>query len=79
MQNSTGWWYVNADGSYPKDTVATIGGRVFRFDANGYMRTGWINEAGAWYYHDANGVMATGWLKLGSTWYYLDANGVWVK
>ena len=75
MQNSTGWWYVNADGSYPKDTVATIGGRVFRFDVNGYMRTGWINLGGTWYYLNSSGAMVTGWLNLGGTWYYLDANG----
>ena len=78
MQNSTGWWYVNADGSYPKDTVATIGGRVFRFDANGYMRTGWINEAGTWYYLNGSGAMVTGWLDLDGRWFYLNSSGVMV-
>ena len=74
-KDTIGWWYRNADGSYPKDTVATIDGRVFRFDARGYVRTGWVEESGTWYYHDANGYMVTGWLNLGGTYYYLDANG----
>ena len=74
-KDTIGWWYRNADGSYPNDTVATIDGRVFRFDARGYVRTGWVEESGTWYYHDANGYMVTGWLNLGGTYYYLRENG----
>ena len=74
-KDTIGWWYRNADGSYPKDTVATIDGRVFRFDARGYVRTGWVEDSGTWYYHDANGYMVTGWLNLGGTYYYLRETG----
>ena len=71
-QDARGWWYVNADGSYPKDQALTIGGTVYRFDASGYMRTGWVKDGGSWYYHTGSGAQASGWVKDGSSWYYLD-------
>ena len=72
MQDSRGWWYRNADGSYPKDQAVTIGGTVYRFDASGYMRTGWVKDGGSWYYHADSGAQATGWTLVGGSWYYLD-------
>ena len=71
-QDARGWWYVNADGSYPKDQALTIDGTVYRFDASGYMRTGWVKDGGSWYYHTGSGAQASGWVKDGSSWYYLD-------
>lgn len=66
-----GWWYRYADGSYPAGTAVTIGGRVYRFDAAGYMRVGWVRDNGAWYYHLRSGVQASGWVLDGGSWYYL--------
>ena len=66
-----GWWYRYADGSYPAGTAVTIGGRVYRFDAAGYMRVGWVRENGAWYYHLRSGVQASGWVLDGGSWYYV--------
>ena len=71
-QDSRGWWYANADGSYPKDQAVTIGGTVYRFDASGYMRTGWVKDDGSWYYHTGSGAQASGWTLVGGSWYYLD-------
>ena len=71
-QDSRGWWYRNADGSYPKDQAVTIGGTVYRFDASGYMRTGWVKDGGSWYYHTGSGAQASGWTLVGGSWYYLD-------
>ena len=71
-QDSRGWWYRNADGSYPKDQAVTIGGTVYRFDASGYMRTGWVKDGGSWYYHADSGAQASGWTLVGGSWYYLD-------
>lgn len=71
-QDSRGWWYSNADGSYPKDQAVTIGGTVYRFDASGYMRTGWVKDGGSWYYHTGSGAQASGWTLVGGSWYYLD-------
>ena len=79
-----GWWYRYEDGSYPSDTALVLDGATYRFDASGYMRTGWASEGGQWYYHKASGAQASGWVLSGVRWYYLDpATGVmstgWVK
>ena len=71
-QDSRGWWYRNADGSYPKEQAVTIGGTVYRFDASGYMRMGWVKDGGSWYYHAGSGAQASGWTLVGGSWYYLD-------
>ena len=67
-----GWRYRYADGTYPTNTSKTIGGKVYRFDADGYMRTGWVFEQGLWYYHAVSGAQATGWVLDGVSWYYMD-------
>ncbi len=74
-KNSKGWWYQNADGSYPKNSWKKIGNKWYHFDANGYMQTNWQKIGSKWYYFDAGGVMKTGWQKIGLKWYYLDTNG----
>lgn len=66
-----GWWYRYADGTYPSNTAKTIDGQVYRFDADGYMRTGWVFERGSWYYHALSGAQVTGWVLDGISWYYL--------
>ena len=83
-RDGRGWWYRYEDGTYPADTTLTIDGATYRFDARGYMRTGWVKEQGSWYYHNASGAQASGWVLDGISWYYLDpATGVmatgWVK
>ena len=72
ISDSVGWWYRYADGSYPAGRAVQIGSSIYRFGADGYMRTGWVSEAGSWFYHDASGAQASGWVWDGSSWYYLD-------
>ena len=72
VSDSVGWWYRYADGTYPVSQTVQIGNSTYRFGADGYMRTGWVNEDGAWFYYDASGAQASGWVKDGSSWYYLD-------
>ena len=79
-----GWWYRYSDGTYPANTSKTIDGQVYRFDADGYMRTGWVFDEGNWYYHTLSGAQASGWVLDGVSWYYMDpATGTmvtgWVK
>ena len=76
VMDSVGWWYRNADGTYPMSTSMVIDGRTYRFDGRGYMRTGWVMDGGAWYYHDASGAQLTGWQMVRGTWYYLGDNGL---
>ena len=44
-KNSTGWWYVNADGSYPTNKWQKINNVWYYFDSNGYMK------ANSWHTH----------------------------
>ena len=67
-----GWRYRYADGTYPSNTAKTIDGQVYRFDTDGYMRTGWVFERGNWYYHTLSGAQASGWVLDGVSWYYMD-------
>ena len=76
MLDSVGWWYRNADGTYPTNTSMMVDGRTYRFDGRGYMRTGWVMDGGAWYYHDASGAQLTGWQMVRGSWYYLGDNGL---
>lgn len=69
--SARGWSYRYADGTYPTNTNKTIDGQVYRFDARGYMRTGWVFDQGNWYYHSSSGAQATGWILDGVSWYYL--------
>ena len=55
IQNSTGWWYQYADGTYPKNGWATIDGSKYYFNSNGYMRTGWLNDNGKYFYLEESG------------------------
>ncbi len=74
-QNTTGWWYQNADGSYPRNQWQYINGSWYHFDGNGYMQTGWQKIGRDWYYLNAGGDMRTGWLQSGNVWYYLKSSG----
>ena len=72
MQNGNGWWYQHEDGTYPKNCWERIGGRLYSFDASGYMRSGgWYLENGTWYYLESSGAASEGWIQLNGTWYYL--------
>ena len=75
VQDATGWWYKNADGSYPRGTWQQIGSAWYAFDGSGYMITGWYSSGGSWYYLNASGAMATGWAYINGYWYYFNASG----
>lgn len=70
-----GWWYQNANGSYPKKAWKKIGGVWYYFDGSGYMATGWTKVSGKWYYLGSNGKMVTGWKKIDGNWYYFNNSG----
>ncbi|MDO4326450.1 MAG: N-acetylmuramoyl-L-alanine amidase family protein [bacterium] len=70
-----GWWYRNADGSYPKNTWFQINGKYYYFDNSGYMKTGWISSDNRWYFAASDGARTTGWQYINNKWYYLDGSG----
>lgn len=77
VEDETGWWYKNPDGSYPKAAWQIIEDKWYCFDDNGYMRTGWIETDGKWYYCGDSGAMLANTITPDG--HTLDANGVWVQ
>jgi len=75
IEDSSGWWYQNADGTYPCGSWKFLNNSWYHFNDMGYMETGWIQDGDNWYYLGGSGEMQTGWLYEGSSWYYLDAEG----
>ena len=74
-KNNTGWWWENADGSYPANAWKQVGSTWYYFDGSGYMVTGWQKINGTWYYMDNSGAMLTGWQQINGTWYYMYDSG----
>ena len=71
-QNTTGWWWENADGSYVVNNWVQDAGKWYFMDGNGYMSRGWILDNGNWYFADASGAMLTGWVRVDGAVYYLN-------
>lgn len=78
QKDNQGWWYKNADGTYPVSAWKEINGEWYYFDERGYMVTGWEKIKGVWYYLEDSGKMATGWIQLDGKWYYLAESGAMV-
>ena len=94
-QDSVGWWYRFADGSYPKQSWQLLPWEGafawYYFDETGYLKSGWFTDAdGQVYYlseqHDGTfGRMAAGWNKVGGAWQFFNDDpakgtyGAWVK
>lgn len=82
IQDSTGWWYQNKDGSYPAACwqLLTYNGTSewYHFDEKGYMQIGWFTDTdGNRYYLHAvsdgtRGRMYTGWNLIDGVWYYFN-------
>lgn len=79
VKNTTGWWYRNKDGSYPRGGWKYIGKQWYLFNSNGYMLTGWQKSKGKWYYMNSSGHMQKGWIKLGEDWFYLNSSGAMLR
>ena len=67
------WYYLDpTTGKMIADTEKIINGKLYLFDIDGKMKTGWVSMSQGWRYIDALGDRVFGWLKLNGTWYYLD-------
>lgn len=49
-----------------------IDGKVYRFDARGYVVTGWYREGDQWCYYGRDGAQVFGWTRIRGTWHYFD-------
>ena len=69
-KTSTGWWYDNGGGTYPKNEWKYIDGKWYHFDERGYRQTGWKYIGSNWYFFNESGDMRTGWFtRYGKTYY----------
>lgn len=94
QKDSKGWWYSNGYGGYYKDGEYYVGGKIYFFGSDGYLKTGWFEYDGKWRYSDSSGVVYKNrwvgdyWLKgdgymAVSQWvdggkYYVGADGKWI-
>ena len=73
-RNDKGWWYEEADGSYPTNAWKLIKDKWYYFDGVGYMvENRWIGN----YYLGADGAMLVNTSTPDG--YYVDATGIWVE
>lgn len=85
VQDEIGWWYRNADGTYPADCWFQDPGDAnwYCFDEAGYMRTGWIDLDGRRYYCDEggtpSGAMVTGEKYIGDSLFVFDESGALIE
>lgn len=70
VKDSKGWWYRNADGSWPKGKWLKLDAWYY-FDGSGYAVTGWRKINGFWYCFDGNCRMKKDWQLIKNKWYYL--------
>ena len=81
VEDSIGWWYRRADGTYPVNQWFRdpADGRYYMFDGRGYMMTGWIGWENRHYYCDPNGspmgAMVTGDVTIDGVAYHFDDTG----
>lgn len=81
VKSGSRWWYkydaataANLGKSWPANEETSINGKTYRFDASGWMVTGWKKIGSDWYYYGGknDGAKKTGWQKVGGKWYYMD-------
>ncbi len=74
QSNSTGWWYQNADGTYPANEWKQINGSWYYFNESGYMVASmWIGN----YYLGESGAMLTNTTTPDG--YTVGSDGAWVQ
>lgn len=72
VKDSNGWWYRNADGTWPKSKWVKLDAWYW-FSSAGYAACNcWKKINGFWYWFGTDCRMKTGWVKLKGLWYYLN-------
>ena len=82
-EDAKGWWFQNADGTYPKNEWMRVYWDWYYFDGDGYAVKGWqeieYNGKKEKFYFNISCQMVTGWQYLENHWYYFSGNGVMLK
>lgn len=79
VEDQTGWWYENTDGTYPANGWAQINNVWYFFGQDGYMKTGWIDWMNKQYYCEASGAMITGSYTIDGVAYNFAGDGALMK
>lgn len=80
LLDDVGYWYRNADGSYPRESWQEIDSKWYYFDSRGYMVTGWIHWNDKSYYCDPEtGAMVTNTVVQDGSNRRVDSNGAWME
>lgn len=76
-QDSRGWRFVKANGSYAKNECMMINNEIYCFMDDQYMvSNSWYAIGGIWYFFRPSGGMAKSrWIQTNGYWYYADGNG----
>ena len=78
----TGWRQIDGKWFFFEDQfgyVSTNGGwqrinnKMYYFDGNGDMQTGWLTDEGGTRYCDENGALVTGWRQINGNWYFFES------
>ena len=75
------WYYFQEDITDGRacfmysDGIYDIGDKMYCFNSNGVMQTGWINMGGYTYYAGSDGALYTGWKKMNKKWFYFFRGG----
>lgn len=77
VEDSKGWRFVKADGSYAVNECMEINGEIYCFKPDSYMvSSDWYQIGGIWYFFRPSGGLAKSrWIETGGKWYYVDGNG----
>lgn len=79
IQDETGWWFQNEDGTYTVNGWQLINGKWYYFDGSGYMMTNsWVESGGYYYYVGEDGAMLKSTYVPGTE-YYVNSSGAWVQ
>lgn len=78
LKNEIGWWWCNADRTYPASVWKYINNKWYYFNAAGYcVQNDWVKTNNIWYYCGPDGDMWTNrWTPDG---YYVNNDGAWVR
>lgn len=76
IKDNNGWWYSQLNYATGWKQINKV---WYYFDNNGYMKNGWILDAGTWYYTDYTGAMQTGVVEIDGKTYYLNDSGAMVN
>ncbi|MBS6914145.1 MAG: serine hydrolase [Clostridium sp.] len=77
VEDSKGWRFVKADGSYAANECMEINGEIYCFKPDSYIVSNdWYQIGGIWYFFRPSGGLAKSrWIETGGKWYYVDGNG----